>query len=159
MYNFCGNLDVFCDENEKRILLLGLIGIYSVPIAKMPNIPLDLITSKAFQAVDYLVKEDGKDKKSSKLDEFVENNMIEEDDEDDDSWHEDDAQDEEDFDYNDPLETLEPVLELKKCWMAIQEKRPADFQAITSCIPENEMNVIFGGFGHFEKTEIIPKFA
>lgn len=155
IYAFCGNIASFNDEDEKRILLLGLIGMFNVPISKIPNIPLDFLTENVHSIVTFLVLEDMKDKKSSnKNEDFVENNMVEEDDEDDDSWHEDDGQEEDDFDYVDPLETIEPVLELKKSWMAMQSQRPADFQNVINSLPPQKLKDIQDSFLYFENKEI-----
>lgn len=156
IYEFCGNTSLFADEDEKRLLLLAFIGIYKVPLSKVANIPLDFLTSGTHAIVTYLVVEDMKDKKSStKNDDYVENNMIEEDDEDDDSWNEDDAQEEDNFDYNDPLETIEPVLELKKVWLQMQSQRVSDFNSILNTLPNSAQKEIFDSFVYFENKEAV----
>jgi hypothetical protein len=154
LYGLCGNTALFGDEDEKRMLLLGMTGLFSVPLARVGDIPIDFMTGTVHSVVTFLVQEESREKRSNKPDDLlVENNMVEEDDEDDDSWHEEDAQEEDDFDYSELLETREPVLELMKVWQTIQKERPADFQAILNSMPSEAQKEVFNAFAFFESKE------
>ena len=118
------------------------------------DIPVDFLTNTVHQTVVFLVAEDVREKRSSKQDDVVvDNHMVEEDDDDDDLWDEEVAQEEDDFDYSEVLETREPVIELMKVWQTVQKERPADFQAIINSLTQARQKDVFDGFAFFESKE------
>lgn len=110
---------------------MGLSSFFKLSFNQFPNIPLGWLVRECFKLCKQLMESDIKEKKGEKKDEAeVDPKMNLESDEDDESYDEEQIMEEKSFEYQDPFESVSPVLELKKIWQDVEQKSPESFQAI-----------------------------
>jgi len=152
-YELCGGTELFEAPEEREILLMGLVGLYQIPPNQLLDVPLSWLVEETFVCCMILHQFDMQNKglipKPNNQDVEVDGRMSEENDEDDESWSEGDYLDEKSFEYRDPFEAVNGVLELKRTWEIIQQQNPGYFEQIIGELNSIKKKQLLDSFAYF----------
>lgn len=154
IYDLFANVDAFQDPQEKEELLLGIIGLFRLKPEVFPAIiPMSSLVKETYNTVIALTEADNKEKTqcSDKGEVQVDMNKMSEesDDEEDEDWNEDSYLDEEDIDYDDPFDNINPVLELKSTLENIERSNPQYFITIIGELSGSQTKNLLDCFEYF----------
>ena len=156
-FKLFGSLELFDDFNQRGDLLLGIIGFFKLSQDQFPNmIPMSSLVREAFNCVSVIIQSNlessqalkGNSNSHSQNNEGnFEEDLLLDDDEDDDDWNEEDYFREEiEYEYESPLEDVDPVLEFEN----VLNKLHTD--------NKNYFRTIFGELSPSERTKLKELF-